>query len=72
VELDVEERVVIVPDELKRALKENPKAKAVFEKLSFTHQKEYVTWINEAKKEETRSRRITKTMEMLIQGIKGR
>jgi len=72
VELDVEERVVTIPEELKRALNENPKAKAVFEKLSFTHQKEYVTWINEAKKEETRARRISKTMEMLIQWIKGR
>jgi len=72
VELDVEERVVTVPAELKRALKENPKAKAVFEKLSFTHQKEYVTWINEAKKEETRVRRITKTMEMLVKGSNGK
>jgi len=72
VELDVEERVVTVPAELRRALKGNPKAKAVFEKLSFTHQKEYVTWINEAKKEETRVRRITKTMEMLVKGSNGK
>ena len=72
VELDVEERVVTVPAELKRAFKENPKAKAVFEKLSFTHQKEYVTWIDDAKKEETRTRRISKTMEMLVKGIKSR
>ena len=72
VELDVDERVVTVPAELKRAFKENPKAKAAFEKLSYTHQREYVNWINEAKKEETRARRIAKTMEMLVKGSKGR
>ena len=55
VELDIEERVVTVPAELKRAFKENPSAKAAFEKLSYTHQKEYATWINDAKKEETRA-----------------
>ena len=66
VELDVEERVVTVPAELKRAFKANPQAKAAFGKLSFTHQKEYVNWISEAKKAETRVRRISKTMEMLV------
>jgi hypothetical protein len=65
VEADVEERVVIVPLELKRVFKSNKEAKAVFEKLSYTHQKEYVTWINEAKKDETRQRRVAKTIEML-------
>ncbi len=67
VEEDVEERVITVPADLKRALKENPEAKAVFEKLSYTHKKEYVTWINEAKKDETRARRIAQTVERLKQ-----
>jgi bacteriocin resistance YdeI/OmpD-like protein/uncharacterized protein DUF1905 len=67
VEEDVEERVIIVPAELKRAFKENPEAKAIFEKLSYTHKREYVTWINEAKKDETRARRIAQTVERLKQ-----
>ena len=66
VELDVEERMVTVPAELKRAFRENPEARAVFEYLSYTHQKEYVTWIEEAKRVETRGRRVAKTLEMLV------
>jgi len=67
VELDVEERAAIVPAELKRAFQSDQEAKAAFEKLSYTHQKEYVTWIDEAKKDETRQKRIVKTLEMLKQ-----
>jgi hypothetical protein len=70
VELDVEERVVIVPLELKRAFKSDKEAKAAFEKLSYTHKKEYATWINEAKKDETRERRVAQTVEMLKNGKK--
>ena len=65
VEADAEERVVAVPAELKRLFRSEKEARAVFEKLSYTHQKEYVNWINEAKKEETRQKRIAKTIEML-------
>jgi hypothetical protein len=43
---------------------------ADFEKLSYTHRKEYCRWITEAKKEETRSARLTKAIEMLKKGIK--
>jgi hypothetical protein len=43
---------------------------ATFEKLSYTHRKEYCRWIAEAKKEETRSSRIAKAIEMLREGIK--
>ena len=67
VEEDVEERVITVPAEFKRAFKENPEAKVSFEKLSYTHKREYVTWINEAKKDETRARRIVQTVERLKQ-----
>ena len=72
VEVDTEERVIIVPAELKRAFKSEKEAKAVFDKLSYTHQREYVNWINEAKKEETRQNRIVKTIEMLKKGKKTR
>jgi hypothetical protein len=70
VEADTEERAVTVPAELKRAFRSEKEAKAVFEKLSYTHKREYVAWINEAKKEETRQNRIIKTIEMLKKGKK--
>lgn len=72
VEADVEERVITVPADLKRALKTEKEAKAAFEKLSYTHKREYVMWIEEAKKEETRQKRIAKAMDMLKQGRKAR
>ncbi len=68
VEPDTEPRVIEVPAELKKAFKTEKEAKAFFEKLSYTHQREYVMWINEAKREETRQNRITKTIEMLKKG----
>jgi hypothetical protein len=40
-----------------------------FDALSFTHRKEYVRWIEEAKREETRARRVAKAVEMLREGI---
>lgn len=70
VEPDTEPRLVEVPAELKKAFKTEKEAKAFFEKLSYTHQREYVTWINEAKREETRQNRIAKTIEMLKKGKK--
>src|SRR5512146_1972913 len=65
VEPDTQPRVIEVPAELKKAFRTEKDAKANFEKLSYTHQKEYVTWINDAKKEETRQSRIVKAIEML-------
>ena len=41
-----------------------------FEKLSYTHRKEYCRWIAEAKKEETRLNRMAKAVEMLRGGVK--
>jgi hypothetical protein len=72
VEPDIEPRVIEVPAELKKAFKTEKDAKDNFEKLSYTHRKEYVTWINEAKKEETRQNRIVKAIEMLKKGQKAR
>jgi uncharacterized protein YdeI (YjbR/CyaY-like superfamily) len=40
-----------------------------FEKLSYTHRKEYCRWITDAKKEGTRSRRLEKAIEMLKKGV---
>jgi hypothetical protein len=72
VEPDVESRMVEVPAELKKALAKEKQAKAIFDKLSYTHQKEYVTWITEAKRDETRQARVAKTIEMLKKGKKAR
>ena len=70
VEADTSPRVVKLPEGLKRAFQTEKEAKAFFEKLSYTHQKEYVSWINDAKKEETRQARVIKTIEMLKKGKK--
>ena len=43
-------------------------AKAAFAKLSFTHQREYVEWVEEAKRPETRARRIAGTVERVREG----
>jgi len=67
-EPDTEPRVVEIPKDLMTELKKDREAQAFFGKLSYTHQKEYVTWINEAKKEETRQNRIHKTIGMLKKG----
>lgn len=72
VEEDVEERVATVPVELKRAFQSDKVAKSAFEKLSYTHQKEYVKWIDEAKKAETRARRVSQTIKLLKERKKGR
>ena len=72
VEPDTEPRVVEVPKDMLKELKKDKEAKAFFDKLSYTHQREYVMWINEAKREETRQNRIVKSIEMLKQGKKAR
>lgn len=69
-ELDAEARKVVVPDDLLQAFVNQPLAKDVFEKLSYSHKKEYVNWIMSAKQEETRRHRIEKTVELLSLGKK--
>ena len=65
---DQEERKVEVPHDLEAAL--DPATRATFDNLSFTHRREYVRWIEEAKREETRARRVAKAVEMLREGVK--
>ncbi|GMV96800.1 MAG: hypothetical protein AMXMBFR83_11600 [Phycisphaerae bacterium] len=57
-----------VPDDLQAALHKNPKALAGFEALPPSHQREYIEWITEARKEETRQRRIQTAIEWLTKG----
>ncbi len=62
------ERTVEVPEDLAAALATDPAARTAFAALSYTHRKEYVRWVTEAKKEATRAGRIAKTVEMLRAG----
>jgi hypothetical protein len=71
VEPDAEPRVVEIPEDLMKELKKEREAKAFFDQLSYTHRKEYVAWINGAKREETRRNRISKMIDMLKQGKRG-
>ena len=68
--VDRSTKVVVPPEDLQKALNSNPKAKEFFESLSFSHKREYVGWIHQAKKEETRQRRVQKTIELLLEGKK--
>lgn len=62
-------RTVEVPALLANAMKRE-KLLPFFESLSYTHRKEYCRWISEAKKEETRLKRVQKAVEMLKNGVK--
>ncbi len=67
-EVDTEPRKVVVPADLRAAFASRPAAEAAFAKLSFTHQREYVEWIEEAKRPDTRARRIAGTLERVPEG----
>jgi hypothetical protein len=69
-ELDPEERRVVIPQNLAEAFASHPLSKAGFEKLAYSHQKAYVDWILAAKKEETSQKRIDKALELLATGRK--
>ena len=64
-ELDTKPREVEVPPALGAALAADNEARAAYEKLSYTHRKEYARWVADAKRDETRERRIAKTIEEL-------
>lgn len=63
---DDEARVIEPPEDLSFALNENSSARDVWERLSYTHKKEYVRALEDAKKPETRVRRVRKTIEELL------
>jgi hypothetical protein len=65
-ELDTKPRTVRLPKDLASAL--DDEARAAFDRMSYTHRKEYVEWIKEAKREETRRRRIAKAVELIRAG----
>ena len=57
-----------VPADLVAALKKKPRAQAAFDQFSYSHKKEYVEWITEAKRDETRARRVATTVQWLTEG----
>jgi len=68
---DKEERVVEIAEDVALVFNENPEAKVLFDKMSYTHRKEYIRWIEEAKKPETRENRKLKMIQMILEGKKG-
>ena len=65
-ELDTKPRIVRLPKDLAAAL--DDEARASFDRMSYSHRKEYVDWIKEGKREDTRRRRIAKAVELIRQG----
>lgn len=66
---DDEERTLEVPPALAQVMKKEGLL-AFFESLSYTHRKEYCRWISEAKKEETRAKRLDKAVVMMRAKVK--
>jgi hypothetical protein len=66
--LDAAPREVELPDALMRALAGDGDARAKFEALALSHRKEFARWIAEAKRDDTRDRRVGQTLEMLREG----
>lgn len=63
-----ETKELIVPNYFKKLLNKNKKALETFNNFSYSHKKEYVEWITEAKTEQTRKKRIAATLEWLAEG----
>jgi hypothetical protein len=66
--LDAAPREVEVPEALASALAGDPEARAKFDALAFTHRKEYARWVAEAKRPETRDRRVAQALAMIREG----
>ena len=68
---DKEERIVEIPEDVLVVFEKNKDAFELYQKMSYTHRKEYMRWISEAKKPETRENRKIKMIEMILAGKKG-
>ena len=64
-ERDDRPREVELPPALAAALAADARARAAFDALAFTHRREYAQWVAEAKRDETRARRVAQTLERL-------
>ena len=65
---DLAPRTVKVPDDLAAALAADSTVEAAFAALAPSHRKEFVRWVTEAKREQTRTDRVAKTVEMVRAG----
>jgi len=65
IRLDTAPREVVVPKDFSDALEKSPKARRTFANYAFSHRKEYVNWIEDAKQPETRQRRIDQAVRMI-------
>ena len=63
-----EKKELTVPDYFTKALAKNKKAKQAFENFAYSHKKEYLAWVTEAKTEETRNKRIATALEWMAEG----
>ena len=61
-------KTLAVPADPAVALRENKTAAATFEKLPPSPRREYIEWITEAKREETRRKRLATTLEWRAEG----
>lgn len=68
---DLEERRVEIPEDVLEIFNQHQEAFELYQKMSYTHRKEYMRWIMEAKKPETREARKTKMIAMILTGKKG-
>ncbi|MCB0768119.1 MAG: YdeI/OmpD-associated family protein [Flavobacteriales bacterium] len=62
-------KALVVPPELESCLKKDEEAWEHWEKFNYSHKKEYVEWIDDAKQDETRKRRIAQALEMIREGV---
>ncbi len=63
-----EKKELIIPEYFLAAVRKNKKAFATFDGFSYSHKKEYVEWVTEAKTEETRIRRLETAIDWMAQG----
>lgn len=70
IEPDTEERTIEVPPDLQEALEARPEALDFFAGLAYTYRKEYVDWIESAKREQTRASRVSQAVGRLAEGRK--
>ena len=67
IELDTAERVVELADDIEAGLRETGQYDA-FRALAYSHQRQFVLWVDDARRPQTRTTRIAKTAEMVAEG----
>ena len=65
---DSQPREVEVPDDLAAALDEDASVRSAFDGLAYTHRRSFVSWVTDAKREQTRADRVAKTVAMVRAG----